>query len=184
MTPSLVCDGHVCAPMQLSTGHQVWSAMDMIEFKCSCPHDFNLDLRWTCLRSSAVVHRTPSLVCDGYVCAPMQLFTGHQVWFAMNMFAPAYKIIAKPPRFAYDRRERAPPAAVSAARWQDIRELHRRLSMARALQGKARHLPAAARSRSQSLRGGGHERCCARGTAAGLQGRHQRSTRGAWRSAV
>ena len=44
-------------------------------------------------------------------------------------------LLAEPPRFAYNRRERAPLAAVSAARRQDVRELHRRLPLAGALQG-------------------------------------------------
>lgn len=85
---------------------------------------------------SAVVHTTPSLVSGEHVVASsVQLSTQHQVWFAMDMFAQAHEIAETPPRFAYGRRERAPPAAVAAARRQDVRELHRRLPLAGALQG-------------------------------------------------
>ena len=77
-TSILTCDEHVCAQVQLFTGHHVWFAMNMFALKCSYPQDSKFGLRWICLRSSAVIHKTPSLVCDEYVCAQVQLSTGLQ----------------------------------------------------------------------------------------------------------
>ena len=95
------------------------AADDMDRFNAMLNSDGRVLRMYSLRRSgvfSAIVHTTPSLACDGHVFASSQ-------------------IAENPPRFADGGRERAPQAAVSAPRRQDVRELHRRLPLAGALQG-------------------------------------------------